>query len=140
MGSLSDSGFGSAATSGSWFLTNKLHSNNLIIGRADPFDFIGAWLGAPSGRTGTGLIYVTAFDAEGNQIGNRVSQRVSSTPVFVNPNFSGVSKLVIDPYGGILTLDGFQYRAIEVTVNEAGGFVLLLIGLGGLWAARRRVH
>ncbi len=54
-------------------------------------------------------------------------------------SFTNVSRLVIDPYGGLFTVDGLQYRNTFVSLSEAGALLLFAIGLLGLWAARRRM-
>ncbi len=140
LGSTALSGFSGVATSGTQFLFNDGLTSNLAVSRSNPFDFLGVSLAAPSLRTQSYWVKISAFDSENQSVGDTGYLRIGTTPSWVTLNFTNVSRLVFDPYGGLFGIDSLQFRNPAVAVSEAGGFVLLLIGLGGLWAARRRVH
>lgn len=140
LGDNSMSMYQSSAVSGSQFLYNPGQTVNLTIQRADPFDFLGAWIGVPESRNRTFAIKFSAFDGNNELLGEISYADLGTTPSFLGAGFSNVSKVVISPRGGLFTLDNFTYQDLAVEVNEAGGFVLLVIGLVGLWAARRRIR
>ncbi|MAN51594.1 MULTISPECIES: hypothetical protein [Marinimicrobium] len=139
------SGFGDAAHSGSQFLFNQGFESNLEITRDNPFDFMGAYFASTSNYNNMSFwITLVAYDGQGNKVGELVDAQINpdfeNQPLWIAADFTNVSRLVVDAAGGIFAMDSLQFQDTAVSVNEAGGFVLLLIGLGGLWAARRRVH
>lgn len=138
-------GFSGAASTGSQFLFNNGFANNLEIVRTNPFDFLGAHFTSNGLRDSrTFWISLFAFDGIGNEIGELVDVEINadykSQRTWIGTDFTNVSRLVVVTGGGLFAMDSLKFQNSAVTVNEAGGFVLLLIGLGGLWAARRRVH
>lgn len=148
----STSGFNDDAYSGTQFLFNQGYERNLEITRDDPFDFLGAHFASTSVRNDRSFwISLVAYDTLGTEVGKLIYEPINSDyknqRTWIEPRFTNVSRLVINAdygqygaMGGIFAMDDFTFQDTAVTVNEAGGFVLLLIGLGGLWAARRRVH
>lgn len=142
LGDSSMSGYQNSASSGDQFLYNsEAMSSDLSVARSDPFDFLGASFATTSiSSKRTFSVTVTAFNQAGDQFWQSASLGVSSGHTRFNFLVENVYSLEIDSYGGIFTLDDFTYRDIEVKVNEAGGLILLSIGLFGLWAARRRTQ
>lgn len=145
LGNSDMSGFGDAAHSGSQFLYNQGFESHLEIARDNPFDFMGAYFASTSIYNNMSFwITLVAYDGQGNKVGELIDAQINpdfeNRPLWIAADFTNVSRLVVDAAGGIFAMDSLQFRDSVVSVNEAGGFVLLLIGLGGLWAARRRVH
>jgi len=131
--------YSGSAVSGDQFIFNTNASSNLTIRRDDPFDFLGAWFGAPTGGNPAGFVRVQGFVGS-ELVGTSLYLNLSSSPTWFQFDYAGVDRLVVNNIGGIYTMDNFTYRDIVSEVNEAGGFVLLAIGLLGLWAARRRIR
>jgi len=131
--------YGDAAVSGDQFVFNTNASSNLSIRRDDPFDFLGAWFTAPTGGNPAGFVRVQGYSGS-ELVGTSLYLTLSRTPTWLQFDYAGVDRLVVNNIGGIYAMDNFTYRDIVSEVNEAGGFVLLVIGLLGLWAARRRIR
>lgn len=142
LGDTGMSGYRQAASSGTGFLYNsESMSSDLSVMRRDPFDFLGASFATTSSSSKrTFGVTVEAYGRAGELLWQSGALRVSAEPTRFSFLVENVYSLNIDSYGGIFTLDDFSYRDIEVKVNEAGGLVLLGIGLFGLWAARRRIR
>lgn len=127
------------AGSGTQFLYNEGLVAELTVGRDTPFDFLGATFGAPANSSRAYWVNVAAFDADG-EVGQTGYHLFFENSFRMDTLFQSVTKLVMTSHGGIFTMDDFTYRNIEAKVNEAGGLILLGIGLFGLWAARRRTQ
>ncbi|MDQ2075193.1 hypothetical protein [Marinimicrobium sp. ABcell2] len=145
VGNTNKSGFTAAAQSGTQFLFNEGATRHLTVGRDTPFDFLGAWFVPPSAsQMPTSFVRVTAYDAHNTLLGTSRYINITGGAWIDGSSFGntfvGISRLVIDPFGGVFAMDNFSYRLPEtvVTVNEAGSFVLLLIGFFCLWLVRRR--
>lgn len=137
VGSTERRGFSSAATSGSQFIFNGKAERNLTVRRDTDFDFLGVTF-AHDTSFPSYFFYVTAYDGEGSQVGQFSNFFRTSGPHDVSVKFFGVRKLVFNNQGGTYALDNFSYRIAAVNVTEAGSLALLVIGIIGLWAARRR--
>lgn len=131
-------GFNGITSSGVQFLYNAGLTSNLVISRADPFDLLGLYLAAPDLRSRAYWVKVTAYDSSNQMIGTTGYKTIGTSPLWVGTAFTNVSRLVIDPYGGLFSVDALQYRNTLVSLSEAGALALFAIGLLGLWAARRR--
>lgn len=139
LGNTSLVGFSGVTNAGVQFLYNAGLTSNLVIDRADPFDLLGLYLAAPDLRSRAYWVKVTAYDSGNQLIGTTGYQTIGTSPLWVGTSFTNVSRLVIDPYGGLFMVDGLQYRNTFVSLSEAGALLLFAIGLLGLWAARRRM-
>lgn len=138
LGSTSMPGFSDITHSGVQFLYNAGLTSNLVISRTDPFDFLGLYLAAPDLRSRAYWVKLTAYDSSNQLIGTTGYKTIETSPIWVGTSFTNVSRLVIDPYGGLFAVDGLSYRNISVSLSEAGALALFAIGLLGLWAVRRR--
>lgn len=138
-----------AGASGGQFLYNKGQvTEGLTVKRDTPFDFLGVTLGASTITSGPSSraywVTVTASYADGGE--DSIDKRLFTEDSFtgnsfrVDTSFKNITELRFTPNGGVFTLDDFSYQDIEAKVNEAGGLILLGIGLFGLWAARRRIR
>lgn len=138
LGTTSLAGFSGVASDGAQFLYNAGLTTNLVISRADPFDLLGLYLAAPSLRSRAYWVSLTAYDSANQFIGTTGYKIIGTSPLWVGTNYTNVSRLVVNPVGGLFAIDGLQYRDIPARLSEAGALALFAIGLLGLWAARRR--
>ncbi len=138
LGHTSMPGFSGITNSGVQFLYNAGLTSNLVISRTNPFDLLGLYLAAPDLRSRAYWVKLTAYDSSNQVIGTTGYKTIGTSPLWVGTPFTNVSRLVIDPYGGLFSIDGLQYRNTLVNLSEAGALALFAIGLLGLWAARRR--
>lgn len=130
--------FEAAATSGTQFLFNKGNQRKLKIKRETPFDFLGASFGLYSPDAATRIKF-SAWDPSVSAIVTSGYQKLNGTGVTDLSFFlKGIYELEIDTFGGTFAMDNFSFRDVAVKVTEAGSLALLVIGLIGLWAARRR--
>lgn len=137
-GSTTASGFSSAATSGDQFLFNKGQQRTLSISRATPFDFLGASFGFKSSDPARRIKFL-AYDMAGTKVAETGYQALDRSGLTSLQAFiTDIYRLEIGTYGGTFAMDNFSFRDVAVKVTEAGSRALLVIGLIGLWAARRR--
>lgn len=138
LGSTETTGFETAASPGSQFVFNKGNQRKLKISRATPFDFLGASFGFYS-QDAAARIKFSAYDPSLSQIVSSGYQPLNAEGV-TRLEFSllGIYELEVDAFGGTFAMDNFSFRDSVVKVTEAGSLALLVIGLIGLWAARRR--
>lgn len=144
-------GYGALETPTDQFLSsseaNIANVSDLFVARRDPFDFLGASLSTKSGLRRTWYVEIKAF-AQFGEDASETEPAWETGWLSVSPGsateisfeFKNVRKVIFNSRGGIFTMDDFKYQDIEAKVNEAGGLILLGIGLVGLWAARRRIR
>lgn len=138
LASTATEGFSTAATSGTQFVFNLNQQRSLSISRETPFDFLGASFGLKSSDPVRALEFL-AYDISGAKIAETGYQLLNRSGLtWLESSMTGIYRLEIGTYGGTFALDNFSFRDSVVKVTEAGSLALLVIGLIGLWAARRR--
>jgi hypothetical protein len=146
VGNTNKSGFIAAAHSGTQFLFNEGATRNLSVSRDTPFDSLGARFTAPgSGYMPASFVRVDAYDAHNSLLGSTSYFQIVSGGAWLDTTnfgdvFTGISRLVIDPFGGAFPMDNFSFlmQGAVVSVNDAGSWMLMLIGVFCLWVVRRR--
>lgn len=130
--------FEGAATSGTQFLFNKGNQRKLTISRETPFDFLGASFGLYSPDAAARIKFSACDPSVPAIVTSRYLELNSTGVTDLSFSLNGIYELEIDTYGGTFAMDNFRFRDVAVKVTEAGSLALLVIGLVGLWAARRR--
>jgi len=133
----------SGAHSGTNYLLNGfgLDTNlyTLEISSDSPFSFLGAWFASPTDFSDrASWVSITAYDAAHQQIGSTGNVTIDENYRWIDANFANVASLRITRDAGWFVMDDVTLRS-TTSVPEPSGLALLLLGLAGLGAARRRV-
>lgn len=133
-------GYGNAAHSGTQFVTNGFGVNNLGITGSELFDFKGAWFATPNTNgTKATWINISAYDQANQLIGSTGNIGINGAYGWVAASFTNVARLNIARDKGWFVMDDFSFRNVS-DVPEPGSVALLMLGLAGLGAMRRKAR
>lgn len=122
------------------YLLNTRLDSKLVNRFDEAVDFLDASPTVSGWLSGDNWINVSVSDAESYLIASAGHRRLGEFLPSWGMTFTGGSPLVTGPSDDDFAVDDLEDGNVTAELSEASGLILLLIGLLGLWFARRRVN